>query len=266
MAFDWFAAGSIYFWLFFAALFFGAACARATRPSGRVDKWTLVFLYLSAAVALGALAVLVPGAKQFHSVKPALFAAAVGAVGFLGNRHKLSVGAPIALAAGVVLLLFALFLQGWIPLRGDSAVIGTVRVLSVTTTTSSVEVSPKVAQGNEVVVTGTLPAGSMAAGALLVRFDEAYFFLAAGEYCRLVDVGSVGPSSGTPAQPRLSVGAQGPAGVAPSSGASPIVVLPGVAEVHLTPVPTAPRILESYDIVAGADRTVRLLPEEALSK
>lgn len=122
------------FWAALAGLSLGGATASATsrdRRAGRTRgrKWTVMFLFLSFAVAAVVCGVIVPGGWDLFRL-PSAYVAAGSLLYFgLALRFPRAAGLPALLALSVVVVASVAVMRPWLPVRG-STVVAQARVLS----------------------------------------------------------------------------------------------------------------------------------------
>lgn len=146
-----------YLWALAAGLFAGLALAaatsvrsrrvRAARDPQRVAsrRWSFTWLALAGAVASATLGILVPGGPgvpvgtAFLSVG-SLYAAGAGLViAGVGLRFPRAGGVPILVITGVLVVLAAWSVSGFLPVRGERE-LGTITVLAVRDEAMTLEV------------------------------------------------------------------------------------------------------------------------------
>lgn len=249
MVFDWLNVSSPFFWCFVGAIFLGAAVSRISRSALGRERWTIVYLYLTVAVAAGAAGVFVPGPAAFLDLRLAYFSAVCVALGFVCFRFTVAVGAPLLLLSAVALAILGLSLRGWLPLQGQSQEIGSIRVFDASASRIDLEVCSAggCSAGN---VTGTLPSGSLAPVVEVLRFSSYYFFLASPVIYRLDGVTT---SSSTGAQHMLPV--------LGSTAGAPLIAsrLPGVEHRRIFGSAAEARTLQDYSVILERSLSARLV-------
>ncbi len=117
-------------WVVLAAVFLGAAAARATRRAGthpdaeraRARKWTLVCVWLSLAILAALGEVLVVGVVRMADPRLAVAAAAALALTFAGSRFRKSFGLPVTVLVLALVLTLGLFFQSIHAFTGETEI------------------------------------------------------------------------------------------------------------------------------------------------
>ena len=126
-----------YPWLFFGALFFGAALSRATRPVRRKSyperaktiKWTFISLYLSLFLIFTLAAVFIPGPDNIKNIRHLYFFLTCAVFFFLALRFKKSLGIVSLFLLLALAVVVSLFLQTLSSFTGETE-IARIRVIS----------------------------------------------------------------------------------------------------------------------------------------
>ena len=182
---------SPYPWIFFCALFFGAALSRASRFTGKrrrqerdVEravnlKWLLFSIYLSLSLLFLLGAVFISGLMEREGLRLLYFFSGVALIFFLAFRFKKTAGITflllMVLFSGVVLL----FLQSISAFTGETE-IAKVRVIAVKEDAMRLEVAP--ANGEPVII--DMQGSYFAPIVRVIIFDDYYVFLGAKSWYR----------------------------------------------------------------------------------
>lgn len=240
MLFNWVNVATPFSWCFVAAIFLGAAVARITRRGLGAARWTIVYVYLTVAVAMALGGVFVPGPDKFLDIHLALFSVAGAAVGYLAFRYPVPFGTPLVLLAAVALTILGISLRGWAPLHGGTEAIGRVKVLAAAGNRVDLELAT-VESSNErpESVTGSLPFGDILPIVRVARFAKYYFFVASPVLYRL---------EGVATSPHPDAAGQLALGGRKNAGAQILAMLPGVGYDQVVGSGTRPLPLNDYDV------------------
>lgn len=121
-------------WIFFSAVFVGLALSRTTRSvSVKSDqtlskKWSLVILYLSAAICLLMLGIFIPGAEKIRDIRLLFLFSGVLIIVFAMSRFRKAVGLPMIFLIICIVVIISLFIRSITAFTGETE-IALVRVL-----------------------------------------------------------------------------------------------------------------------------------------
>lgn len=182
---------SPYPWIFFSALFFGAALSRATRFTKKKRrqerdvqrainlKWLLFSIYLSLSLLFLLCAVFISGLAEKEGLRLLYFFSGTALIFFLAFRFKKTAGITflllLVLFSGAVLL----FLQSISAFTGETE-IAKVRIIAVKEDTMRLEVAPS--KGESVII--DMQGSYFAPIVRVIIFDDYYVFLGAKSWYR----------------------------------------------------------------------------------